>query len=462
MAAITVKQVKNNIMLSVLAQVISLIASLVINLALPKFIDDYNYAYWQTYLLFIGYVGIFHFGILDGIVLRFSHYDYEELSKETMHSLLSAMMLISAIVAALGITLSMVLTKGPTRIIFIMVSIGVMTRNLFNYTSYSFQITNRINRYAIMTISFRCLNVLLVIAMLLSGIGSYVWLCAADLFCDLFGVLVSFRVNKDIYIGKLLGLRDILNQVCLCISSGIMLTLSNWTSFLLSGASRFIISLRWGELTFGKVSFTYSVINLFLVFITAASVVLFPALKRMDKDMLPLVYAKVKRPMTMVLLGIMLGFYPGAYILGLWVPAYTEALRYMGILLPIVIYSTKINLLTNNYLKAQRREKVLLAINLISVTVSILGVCLGAYVFGSFALTLVCSLAGFMLNATLSDIYVSRLLGLQVIKDLCWEYLMTLCFIASSILLGGVVGFCAYLIAYITYVFLNRRMITLS
>ena len=74
-------QIKRNIGLSVIAQIISLAVSFIMNLVLPKFISEYQYALWQTYLLYVGYVGILHFGLLDGIVLRYSQYDYEELDK---------------------------------------------------------------------------------------------------------------------------------------------------------------------------------------------------------------------------------------------------------------------------------------------------------------------------------------------------------------------------------------------
>ena len=79
-------QIKKNVGLSVSAQVISLAVSFIMNLILPKFISEYQYALWQTYLLYIGYVGILHFGLLDGIVLRYSQYDYDELDKPKIRS----------------------------------------------------------------------------------------------------------------------------------------------------------------------------------------------------------------------------------------------------------------------------------------------------------------------------------------------------------------------------------------
>ena len=63
-------RVKNGIVFSLFAQLISLAVSFLLNLIVPKFIDEYQYSYWQTYMLYIAYVGILHFGLLDGIVLR--------------------------------------------------------------------------------------------------------------------------------------------------------------------------------------------------------------------------------------------------------------------------------------------------------------------------------------------------------------------------------------------------------
>lgn len=59
---VSFSQIKKNIGLSIIAQIISLAVSFVMNLILPKFISEYQYALWQTYLLYIGYVGILVYG----------------------------------------------------------------------------------------------------------------------------------------------------------------------------------------------------------------------------------------------------------------------------------------------------------------------------------------------------------------------------------------------------------------
>ena len=83
---ITSKKLAKNLIFSVVAQIISVITSFVLGFVVPKFIDEYQYSYWQTYMLYVGYVGVLHFGLLDGIVLRYSQYDYNDLDKPRIRS----------------------------------------------------------------------------------------------------------------------------------------------------------------------------------------------------------------------------------------------------------------------------------------------------------------------------------------------------------------------------------------
>ena len=83
---ITTKKFATNVIISIAVQIISLAVSVILNLVVPKLIDEYQYAYWHVYVLYVGYVGILHFGLLDGLVLRYSKYDYEELDRERLRS----------------------------------------------------------------------------------------------------------------------------------------------------------------------------------------------------------------------------------------------------------------------------------------------------------------------------------------------------------------------------------------
>ena len=80
------KQIKKNVSLSIVAQLVSFSVSLLLNLLLPKFVSEKDYSYWQTFLLYASYVPLLHFGFLDGLMLRYSQYDYDNLDKPIIRS----------------------------------------------------------------------------------------------------------------------------------------------------------------------------------------------------------------------------------------------------------------------------------------------------------------------------------------------------------------------------------------
>lgn len=458
---VSFNQIKKNVGLSVIAQIISLAVSFIMNLILPKFISEYQYALWQTYLLYVGYVGILHFGLLDGIVLRYSQYDYDELDKPRIRSQFKCLLAMTSAFCLIAIVCACVFSQGEMRLVFIMTAIGIVVRTMFAYTSYSFQITNRIKHYAGMIIGYRVFYGLGAIIMLLLGFHNFYFFCIVDLSSDVFGILFSSRHNQGMYFGSSLSVRGTLEEARKNISAGIMLMISNWSSFLLTGSARMIIQWHWDKITFGKVSFAFSITNLFLTFVTAISVVLFPSLKRTDKENLPKVYKKIRDVMNPLLIIVLVFYYPGCWILRRWLPGYNSSLLYLGILLPIIIYSSRISLLTNNFLKALRKEKAMLIINLSSVGIAIFLFIFSAYVADNLRMLLIFIVCAIMMCAILSESIVMKALNIFDMKSFTSEVVMTVIFIMSTMMPFQIIGMSIYSVAVALFLFLNRKSIKL-
>ena len=456
---ITTTQIKKNIIISVAAQIISLAVSFLMNLILPKYISEYQYAYWQTFLLYVGYVGILHFGLLDGIVLRYSQYDYDELDKPRVRSQFLFLLSLTSLFAVLGMLASLRFFSAEMKLVFILTSIGIITKNLFTYSSYLLQVTNRISGYAKLIILNRLLYGALVILLLILRVQDFYWFCSAELLADIFGVIVASRQNRGLYFGKHIHLSDAFPEFRANVSAGIMLMLANWSSFLLTGSARLIVQWRWDELTFGKMSFSFSVTNLFLNFVSAISVVLFPSLKRTSEDKLPELYIQIRNSISPFLIFILILYYPGCLILHQWLPNYDISLKYLGILLPIIIFTSKASLLTNNYLKAYRKEKRLLFINIISVVAAFLLFLICAYGFSNLNMLLICIVLVLAFRCILSELEVMKLIGRKDYRQFTEELIMSVVFILSAVLLKPFLGFVVYLAALMVYSIFNRRNI---
>lgn len=445
-----------NLFLSLSSQAASLAVSLILSLVVPKFIDEYQYAYWQTYVLYVGYVGGLHFGLLDGIVLRYSQYDYDELDKPRIRSQFKILFVSVCILSLTIIAFALLFLDGNTRTITILVSLGIITKQLTGYNSYTFQITNRISKFAAMTMIQRLSYGAIVVGLLLGKVKIFYWICFAELIGDMIGFAISSRSNKNMYFGETLSRSEAIKEWKTNVSAGIILMLANWSSMLLLGGAKMVVQWRWDELTFGKISFAVSISNLFLVFVNAISVVLFPSLKRMNQEQLPNLYKKLRSSVSIVLFAVMAFYFPGCFILNAYLPKYAESLIYLGLLLPLIIFSSKVTLLTNNYLKAYRLEKEMLKINLISIITAIVLYLVTAYIFSNLIALVICIVMSNMLKSVLSEITVSRIIKLSFTKDIFVELIMTCIFMLLSYVFDWKLGFILYVITLGCYVFYNR------
>lgn len=438
------KSLKKNIIISVSVQAVSLSVSFILSFLVPKFIDQYNYAYWQVYVLYSNYVGILHFGLLDGIVLRYSKYNYEDLNKPLIRSqfqiLLISVTFFSMIIALLSISFLDEINQK----IFLFISISVITKNWFTYNSYLLQITNRINKYAILILCQRICYGVVTLLLLTFGIKSFEWFCFADILGDIFGIVISFNFNRGLYFGHPIRMQYAIKEWKNNVFSGIFLMFANWSALLLTGSAKMIIQWHWDPLVFGQVSFTFSLTSLFLVFISAISVVLFPSLKRMDSKELPNTYVKIRNIISPLLLIGIICYFPVCMFVRWFLPNYITSLKYLSFLLPMVIYSSKVSLLTNNYLKSYRQENKMFMINLISTAISVILFIISAYILNSIESMLISVVVGIMINSIISEVNVGKIIDKKFCKQIIVECVISFLFIVAAqqeLLLGFIFYF---------------------
>lgn len=454
---ITTTKFAKNVIFSIIAQIISMAVSFILTLIVPRFIDEYQYSYWQMYVLYVGYVGVLHFGLLDGLVLRYSKYDYEELDKARLRSQFLILLIFTSVISAVGMTVSLLALGAPLEIIFLLVCIGIITKNIVTYSSYMFQITNRINKYVILIIAQRLVYGIIVVILLALRVNNFYWYCIADLCGDVTGIAIGAIFNRGLFFGSLIPVKEIFKELKLNVFSGIILMMANWSAMLMIGSAKMIIQWRWDELLFGQVSFSFSVSNIFLVFVTAISVVLFPSLQRIDPEKLPSMYKNIRDILSPILFFLMIFYFIGCWILNMWLPKYSDSLVYLGILLPIIIFSSKVSLLTNNYLKVYRKEKLMLLVNVVSIVVGIVLFVLCAYVFNNLTALLVCVVFVIMLNSVLSEICVLKTIHVRIIKEFIFEAVMTVGFILCASLLSLWIGLAVYAGLFAIYCAVNYK-----
>lgn len=456
MDANSTKRFTKGVVFVLFSQAFSIFVSFVIGFIVPKFIDEYQYAYWQSFVLYYGYVAIANFGMLDGFILRYSQYDYDELDKSKVRAFFKTLMGWVTLVALIGVFVSFLFLKAEYRWVGILVSCGIVVRHFWAYNYDIFQTTNRMNLYAKHTFIQRAVYVLAIISLIILDINSFVWYCLAELLGEIVAAVLSIRFNRGLFFGKSISIKENIKETQLNVSAGVMLLIANLAANFIVGGAKIIIQSRWGTLVFGKVSFSFSVTNIFLSFVTAISIVLFPSLKRTRVDALPDLYHKINGMITPILFVAMIGYFPLCKILQLWLPKYNDSLVYLGILLPIIMYSATVSLLTNNYLKTFRMERRMLAINVSMVVISLLICFTSAYLFDSLNLLLYGVVFSVMLRSFISEFVVMKEIKRKLGKTIIEKIILTLVFILSVQYLNLWHGCIIYTFAIIIYLLINR------
>ena len=399
------KKIAKNMMLSVLAQAVSVLVGFVLNLIVPKFIPESDYSLWQSYLLYSQYLGVLHFGLMDGIVLRYARFDYDELDKDMVRSQYRVIMELDLLLSAGLLAIGCLLLRGDNRVLCILLACTVCIEITFNYISFTFQITNRITHYVAYIAVYRVIYCLLVLGCLAAGQSSYIWFCLVYLAADVAVILFfGLRYSRRLLVGSMVPRARLLPELRTTLSAGVWLMLSSYAANFLVGSGKMVIQWRWGLLVFGKVSLAFSLTSFFLQFVTAISVVLFPSIKRMEPDKLPGMYCRIRQGISPLLFAAMLLYYPGCVLLRLWLPKYEASVSYLGMLLPLIIYTSKVSLLTNNYLKAYQQERTMLRINASCVAAGLALFALGAWVLNSLTAVLLLVLLSVMLRSMLSEL----------------------------------------------------------
>lgn len=85
---------KQNLFYAFLGQIISLLLSFVLAIVLPKYLTLNDFAYWQLFIFYLSYIGIFHCGISDGILLRFGGKNINNIKPQFISSQLHILLLI--------------------------------------------------------------------------------------------------------------------------------------------------------------------------------------------------------------------------------------------------------------------------------------------------------------------------------------------------------------------------------
>ena len=452
------KNIIKNMSYTISSNLISFIVSTLVILIVPKLIGVENYGYWQLYLFYATYVGLLHFGWNDGIYLRFGGDEYNKLDKRLFFSQFMQLLITQIVIGILIFLLALIIFKDINKeFIFQIVALVLIISNTRLMLLNILQTTNRIKEYAIINMLDRIIYVLLIIFFLLIGIRDFKLMVIADVIGKLLSLSLALYYCRDIVFNKINKYYLTLSETYKNINVGIKIMFANFASFLIIGIVRFGIERTWDVSTFGKVALTISLSSIMMFFISAVGIVIFPILKRINKDKLSIIYKTMRDSLLVLLLGILIIYYPLKAFMVMWLPNYADSLIYLALVFPMFIYEGKMVLLINTYINTLRKENIMFKINIIMMIITIIITYINTQIFNNLDLTVISIVILLIIRSVIAELYLAKALNIKVLKDIILEILLTTIFILSAWFIDSYITIIIYIVFYIIYLLIKKK-----
>ena len=166
--------VMTNLSLAFFAQGSTLVVSIAMSLVVPKLLGLESYSYWQTFLLYAGFVGLTLFGVNDGLYLRLGGSVYGSIDRKLLKGEYGLIFAAQFFIA--GIFIVFILTqdiRGDLLIIGIGVCFYCLSANSFSLFGYTLQAVNLTHLYSIASLINKIVFVAALVVLFGTGYESY-------------------------------------------------------------------------------------------------------------------------------------------------------------------------------------------------------------------------------------------------------------------------------------------------
>lgn len=449
-----------NFSYTIFANLVNLLVTAFVVLIISKILGVTEYGLFQTYLFYSSYWFCFQFGWNDGVFLRYGGFNFEELESKTFSSEFMKLFFLQLLlfIAGLAFINKLQLTHQLSFVLVMVVS-SISVMGCRQFFLVIFQATNRVSQYTFIQIIDRVIFLIFVIASLMFRKYDFRILILGDFLGHLITLLISYLLCMSlIKIKYFFSVADF-KETWKNISVGMKLLLSNVSSYLVVGVIRFGIQLIWGIEVFGKLSLTLTFANLILTFVSAVGMVLFPILRRVNREELSDLYVKLRVLLMTCMFVLLLLYFPIMWVMPRWLPNYAASLRYLAIIFPLSLFDSKFEILVATFLKTVRMERELLVINLFTVMFSAFIVLINIVFIRKEFWIMFSVIFVLAMRSSISEIYMSKYLNIHIYKDLITELLIIGAFMFLTWKANIIVALIGYTIILMMYICVNLKNI---
>ncbi len=457
--------IKHNLpaILSIVSNLLTLVSGLVMGFILPRFVSVETYAAYRTYILYAGYLGLFHFGFINGIYLKYGKYDYKDLPVKRF-SLYTRVLSVSQLLVTVIPVIVLSLCRKEfflTPVFFVVLNIFFVNVNC--YFALINQFTRRISLDAVIQLIQTALQTIGFALLLVFKSDDYVKYLLVLTLVNFSVLLIHCFKSKEIifsvseaFDGSFLGeARDL-------ISHGILILLSEYMGLIIIGIDSIVVNLFMSAKDFSVYSFTVSVVTVFFALVGIISKLIFPYLKRAQNDEYPNLYRKMKLYIAIFAAAVCGMAIVVNMLIPLLLPKYTDCIPLLKMLGVTAVLKGLQELLCGNFFKALNYDKGYFKTNILAFGFGLASDIAAYLLFKSMMAIAIASVISFLVWYTACDLILKKKMKMRAfeLRDLLIPGIIMLYYVSVSC--PPVLGFVSYYIVLVIAVIIIYRSTNMS
>ena len=422
-----------------IANVVNMLISIITNFILPQNLSTDTYASIKLYQLYLSYVGILHFGAVDGIYLRYGGKHLSTLGREEIGKSLSTFRCFQILIVVVGIIVSLFAKD----MILLVVSFMVLPTNMLSYYKYLYQACGEFKAYSrilnIVTIGMFIVNMGLVLVIKSDNYIPYIvgYLLVNALMLIYTEISFSKRYDVPLKNQKNLSVSALVYDM----RNGILLTLGNFASILMTSMDRWFVKIFIGTTAFAQYAFAVSIENFLNTAATPVTITFYNGFCTDDS----LEKIQMLRKCVMFLSALLVSSaFAIKFITEIYLTKYQDAVNVMFYLFAAQFFYVVIKSIYNNLYKVRKKQSIYFTKLLVSLVAGFVFNLIGYYLYNvkeSYAIATLCS-AVFWLIIVLFDFNMEERLSM---KEWAFMALVSTALLVFGKVVSSIVGFVLYL-----------------
>lgn len=437
-----------NIIIVAISNIISLAAGVLTGFLLPKIMDKVDYSSYKTFTLYTSYIGVLHFGICDGIYLKYAGSTYDELEKSKFGVFTRFFFIVETIIAALVILVGIFFLQGVYKFTAIFVGVNILAYNATTYYELISQATQRFKLVSLRNV-IRA-SILVVVIGILAALYFFKgfqpsYYLYTTIFISINIVLMTWYIitYRKITFGHFDKFSTHKQEIKGLYKVGFILLICNFITQILFIVDQQFVNILFDEYDFANYAFAYSLVQLILVAINAVSVVIYPTLNKTSDENVKSNYSVLNTYLLVFMSFAIIAYYPLHWFVGFFLENYTESLPIFRIILPGILISASITAIKANIYKKLRHIVLFLIMALIMLAFSI-GINIAAYAM--FKSMMAISIATVITNAIwyiITELFLIIKYKVKWVKNLVFIILVIsayyLLYLVPNVYIAGVI-----------------------